>query len=142
MSGLFLGAYINQNEILRITKIFKENESILREVRVLKRIISGIISIFPTVYIILSTVILFYILINVEPDAIIRVEYRIYVVIGLLLLVVSVITEFVLMIVYIIHSVAANNRLTTPYKIVWALCLWFFNVFAVPVYWYKYILKQ
>ncbi len=115
MSGLFLGAYINQNEILRITKIFKENESILREVRVLKRIISGIISIFPTVYIILSTVILFYILINVEPDAIIRVEYRIYVVIGLLLLVVSVITEFVLMIVYIIHSVAANNRLTTPY---------------------------
>ena len=134
MSGLFLGAYINQNEILRITKIFKENESILREVRVLKRIISGIISIFPTVYIILSTVILFYILINVEPDAIIRVEYRIYVVIGLLLLVVSVITEFVLMIVYIIHSVSANKPLTTPYKIVWASCLWCFNVFAVPVY--------
>ncbi len=81
-----------------------------------KRIIYGIINIFPSVFIILVTIISLYITTKVEPDSIIPVEYRIYVVLGLLLTFVSVITELVLMIVYIIHSFTNNNRLTMPYK--------------------------
>ncbi|ODM24972.1 hypothetical protein EFD62_04560 [Acetivibrio mesophilus] len=82
----------------------------------MKRIIYGIINIFPSVFIILVTIISLYITTKVEPDSIIPVEYRIYVVLGLLLTFVSVITELVLMIVYIIHSFTNNNRLTMPYK--------------------------
>jgi len=80
-----------------------------------------------------------YISINVDPDAVIPVEYRIYVILGILILLVSVITEFVLMISYMAFSVPKNKYLNDSSKFVWVLLLWFLNVFAVPIYWYKYI---
>ena len=78
----------------------------------MKRVSFGIVNIFPSVFIIFGMIISLYLVTKVDPDAIIPVEYRVYVVLGLLLLFVSVLTELVLMVVYMANYVPKNKYLT------------------------------
>lgn len=108
----------------------------------MKRALFGIINVFPSVFIIFVLIIVFYIRTKFNADDMVPEEYRVYVILGLLLTFVSSITEVILMIVYINHSLTRNKYLTESSKVTWVVCLWVFNIVAIPIYWYKYVLKE
>jgi hypothetical protein len=46
-----------------------------------------------------------------------------------------------LLVFYIIH-VVKNKRIKDDMRIIWILIIFFGSMFAMPVYWYLYILKE
>lgn len=54
---------------------------------------------------------------------------------------VTVIDVYGVMIWLIIKTVK-NQRLSGVAKVIWCLCLYFFNIFIFPVYWFVYLRKE
>lgn len=53
---------------------------------------------------------------------------------------ISVCATMVQIIAYI-FMVVKNMELQISQKVAWAVCLWFFSIFLIPVYWYLYVGK-
>jgi len=99
-----------------------------------KRITHGILSIGSSVLFVPMYLVIFYMTIT---DTIEPVQGNEYVLMILLMVlwVANIVTILCLMITYMINAFK-NKRIT------WGICLYFFNVFIIPVYWYKYMYRK
>ena len=103
----------------------------------MKRIITGILSIAPSILIVMALVLS--LLILPFSDVPMPENLHISVAIFLPTIAASSITLFVLMVVYMIHSASKNFYLFGSEKIKWIVFLYFFSIITVPIYWYHYI---
>jgi len=99
-----------------------------------KRTIHGILSIGSSLAFLPMYIITFYmtILDTVEPA--VGGEY-VLMILMLIFWVAIIVTILCLMIIYMVN--AFKNK-----RIAWGICLYIFNVFIIPVYWYKYMYKD
>ena len=99
-----------------------------------KRKITGVLSIgVPILWLI--TVIFSYYMSNYGSDEIVYGGERIAIVLLVVSLVAELLIIFSLTVIYMVNAV--KNKRT-----IWVLFLYAFSVFAVPVYWYKYMYRE
>ncbi|MCT4598288.1 MAG: hypothetical protein N4A50_10475 [Vallitalea sp.] len=96
-------------------------------------------SIIPPIIIVVSVVfsLIAKNLLNIHAD--VPVALQVPMIIWIVVLILSVILVYVFMIGYIIHIIVYNKTLSGRAKLRWSLMIWFLNVFAIPIYWHKYI---
>ncbi len=58
-----------------------------------------------------------------------------------LLLAVTALSGISLMIYYIIHTIKSAS-LPSLFKVIWVMVLFFFNMFAMPIYFYIYVWRE
>lgn len=106
--------------------------------KMFKRFLLGAASIIPSIYIVL--IMFFALSMSNSPNAneIIPVEYRIYVVLALIFTLLSVLTVLGLMAYYMLN-IDKNKNISENKKLIWVCCLFFLNVFVIPLYWLLYI---
>ena len=105
----------------------------------MKKVVSCILSFLPGILLLISLMSVIYISLYMEGE--IRGEDMALAISMIVTSLLAVIACFGVMIFYAV-KVYRNSQMSSGTKIVWYICLYFFNVFVFPVFWFMYIRKE
>ena len=112
-----------------------------RGLKIVKRILLGIISVGAPIFTIVATVLSLFMMIKSGDEPIPENFHAIFI-IYLIMLCASVLISYVLIIVFMIHATTKNPYIPQNKKATWAICLYLFNIFIIPIYWYRFLHKR
>lgn len=105
----------------------------------MKKVLSCILSFLPGILLLISLMSVIYISLYMEGE--IRGEDMALAISMIVTSLLAVIACFGVMIIYVI-KVYKNPQMSSGTKIMWYICLYFFNVLIFPVFWFIYIRKE
>lgn len=105
----------------------------------MKKVLSCILSFLPGILLLISLMSVIYIALHMEGE--IRGEEMALAISMIVTSFLAVIACFGVMIFYAV-KVYRNPHMSSGTKVVWYICLYFFNVFAFPVYWFMHVQKE
>lgn len=107
----------------------------------MKKVLSFILCILPLILFFVICIPLFQYSITGKTEFFSQVPDEIFPILLFWLSVLVVIAVYGVMIWLIVKTVK-RQEMSTAVKAVWCLCLYWFNIFAFPVYWFVYIRKE